>query len=190
MIAVYIVVAVVALLLIAFVLVYNRLVRLRNKVDKAWHQIDVELNRRHDLVPELTEVVKGYAGHESSTFESIATARSKAVSAAALGEKAPAENELTGALGGVIAVAESYPDLKANQDFLKLQKQLSETETRIAGSRKYYNGAVMYYDNARQGFPGRFVAGMFSKQFGTREYFEITDPVDRLVPSSAMDNAK
>jgi len=190
MIAVYVVVGVLALLVIAFVFLYNRLVRLRNKVDNAWHQIDVELNRRHDLVPELTEVVKGYAGHESQTFESVAAARSRAISAAAMGEKAPAEDQLSGALGGVIAVAESYPDLKANQDFLKLQKQLSETETRIAGSRKYYNGAVMYYDNARQGFPGRFVAGMFTRQFGPREYFEITDPEDRLVPSSAMDNAK
>jgi len=186
MIAVYVVVGILVLLVIVFVFLYNRLVRLRNKVNKAWHQIDVELNRRHDLVPELTEVVKGYAGHESKTFESVAAARSRAVSAAALGEKAPAEDQLSGALGGVIAVAESYPDLKANQDFLKLQAQLEETETRIAGSRKYYNGAVMYYDNARQGIPGRWVADIFKKSFGAREYFEIKDPEDRLVPSAKV----
>jgi len=184
-IAVYVVVGVLVLLGIAFVLLYNRLIRLRNKVDTAWHQIDVELNRRHDLVPELTEVVKGYAGHESQTFESVASARSRAMAAEAPGEKAPVEDELSGALGNVIAVAESYPDLKANQDFLKLQKQLTETETRIAGSRKYYNGAVMYYDNARQGVPGRFVADMFKKSFGPRDYFEIKDPEDRLVPSAS-----
>jgi len=184
MVAVYVIIGIVAVALIALLFLFNRLVRLRNKVDNAWHQIDVELKRRYDLVPELANVVKGYAAHEKQTFESVTDARTRAISAASVGEKAPAEDGLTGALGSVLAVAEAYPDLKANQQFLKLEAELTETETRIAGSRKYYNGAVMYYENARQGIPGRFVADAFPRKFGPREYFEIKDPADRLVPSA------
>jgi LemA protein len=172
--AVLIAVAVVLVLIIAvFLLLFNRLVRLRNKVDSAWHQIDVELNRRHDLVPELTEVVKGYATHEREAFEQAARARAGAKSAPGVSERGPAEDNLTGAIGNLIAVGEGYPELKANSDFLKFQKQLSETETRIAGSRKYYNGSVMQYNNAREGFPGNVVAKVLSKSFQPREYFEI-----------------
>jgi LemA protein len=178
-----VIVAVVVILLGVFLFLFNRLVRLRNKVDNAWHQIDVELNRRHDLVPELAEVVRGYAAHEKSTFESVAQARARAMSAGSVGEKGPTEDGLSGAIGGLFAVAESYPDLKANKDFLDFQAQLSSTETRIAGSRKYYNGAVMYYMNARQAFPGNVVAKMFKTLFGPRDYFEIKDPEVRQVPS-------
>jgi LemA protein len=174
--------AVVVLVVFVFLFLFNRLIRLRNKVDKAWHQIDVELTRRHTLVPELEQVVKGYAGHEEGTFTATAVARTRAMGAGSVGEKGPAEDNLTGAIGSLIAVSERYPDLKANQEFAKFQKQLSETETRIAGSRKYYNGSVMYYENARQGFPGNIVARAFSTKFGRREYFEITDPADRQVP--------
>jgi LemA protein len=182
--AVLIAIAVVVVLIICvFLLLFNRLIRLRNKVDNAWHQIDVELNRRHDLVPELTEVVKGYASHERKAFEQAAEARAGAKKAPSPGTKGPAEESLTGAIGNLIAVGEGYPDLKANSDFLKLQKQLSETETRIAGSRKYYNGSVMQYNNARESFPGNVVANVFSGSFQPREYFEITDPEDRQVPA-------
>jgi len=177
------VVAVLIVLLAALLILFNRLVRLRNKVDNAWHQIDVELNRRYDLVPELAEVVKGYASHEREALESAAGARSRAMSASSVSEQGPAENDLTGAVGSLLALAESYPELKANQDFLKFQKELSSTETRIAGARKYYNGAVMYYDNARQGFPGNIVTRMFKGRFPDRDYFEITDPADRQAPA-------
>ena len=183
MVVVIVIVAVVVLVLGVFLFLFNRLVRLRNKVDNALHQIDVELKRRYDLVPELAEVVKGYAGHEKTTFESVTRARTDAMNAGSVGEKGPAEDGLTGAIGTLFAVAESYPDLKANEEFLKFQAALSSTETRIAGSRKYYNGAVMYYDNSRHGFPGNIVAGTFKSSFGPREYFEIKEPEDRQVPS-------
>lgn len=177
--------AIIFLALVIFLVLFNRLIRLRNKADNAWHQIDVELLRRHDLVPELNNVVEGYAMHEKNTLAQAAQARSGAMEAETVTEKGPAEDHLTSAIRNVFAVAEAYPDLKANTDFLDFQKQLSETETRIAGSRKYYNGAVMYYNNARQGFPGNMVAAVFSKNFGPREYFEIQDPSDRQVPSTA-----
>jgi len=164
---------------------YNRLVRLRNKVDNAWHQIDVQLTRRYDLVPALAEVVRGYTSHERDTLESAAAARSSAISAASVGEQGPAEDALTGAIGGVLALAEKYPDLKANTEFLKFQAQLSTAENRIAGSRKYYNGAVMYYNNARETFPGNIVARVFSSGFSDRDYFDIKDPADRQAPAVA-----
>ena len=173
--------ALVALIIAIFLLLFNRMIRLRNKVDNALHHIDVELNRRHDLVPELTEVVKWYASHERQAFEQAAQARAGAMCAGSVVARGPAEDSLTGAIGNLIAVAEGYPELKANSDFLKFQKQLSETETRIAGSRKYYNGAVMYYSNARESFPGDIVAKVFAGSFKPREYFEITDPEDRQV---------
>ncbi|MHB8893695.1 MAG: LemA family protein [Candidatus Geothermincolia bacterium] len=186
LIAIIVVVAFVVLLLVAFALLYNRLVRLRNKVDNAWHQIDVQLKRRYDLLPELARVVKGYAEHEKETFESVTRARSEAMSAATVASKGPAEDNLTGAAGNLIALVEKYPDLKANQEFLEYQKELATTEARIAGSRKYYNGSVMYYDNARQGFPGSMVAKMFPRSFTGRDYFEITKLEDREVPETSM----
>lgn len=177
-----VIVGLLAVLLLVFALLFNRLVRLRNKCDNAWHQIDVQLKRRYDLVPELAEVVKGYASHEREALEEVTRARARAVEAAGASDQGPAEDGLTGAIAGVYAVAERYPDLKANEDFLKFQKELSSTETNIAGSRKYYNGAVMYYDNARMSFPGNIVARSFPGLFAGRDYFEISDPADREIP--------
>lgn len=181
-IAIVVVAAVVFVALVLLALLYNRLVRLRNKVDAAWHQIDVQLKRRYDLLPELARVVKGYAQHEQTTFESVARARSEAMSVRAVAQRGPAEDNLTNAAGNLVALVEKYPDLKANQEFLEYQKELATTEARIAGARKYYNGSVMYYDNARQSFPGSLVAGMFPRSFTGRDYFEIKDLADREVP--------
>jgi LemA protein len=184
-IAIIVVAAVIVLALITFAVLFNRLVRLRNKVDNAWHQIAVQLKRRYDLLPELESVVKGYAAHEKSTLEAVANARASAINAGSVGAQGPAEDGLTAAIGSLFIVAENYPQLKADQEFQKYQEELATTENRIAGSRKYYNGAVMYYDNAREGFPGNMVAGIFKRSFTGREYFEIKDPADREVPSAS-----
>lgn len=156
----------------AFLLLYNRLVRLRNRADNAWHQVDVQLSRRHSLIPGLRVVVEGYASHERQALEAAAAARSHAMDARGARLKYPAEEGLSGAVGGLFALAERYPDLKADGEFKKLQQELSNTENEIAGARKYYNGTVMYYDNARQGFPGNIVARLFPRSFTDREYFE------------------
>ena len=180
---VLIAIAVVLVLAVGFLLtLFNRLVRLRNKVDNAWSQIDVQLKRRYDLLPALSEVVKGYTSHEREVLTSAAEARAGAISASSVGDKGPAEETLTGAIGGVLALAEKYPDLKANVEFLKFQAQLATTENRIAGARKYYNGAVMYYNNAREAFPGNLVARMFRSRFTDRDYFDVQEPADRLAP--------
>lgn len=171
------------ILLGLFIWQFNRLVRFRNRADSAWHQIDVQLNLRYDLIPKLVEVVKGYASHETETFEKVTLARSGAVSASGAGEQSRADEAVDTNLRTLFAVAEDYPDLKANQEFLKLQGELSKAEAQIAGARKYYNGSVMHYDNARQAFPGNIVAALFKSSFGPRDYFEISDPGDRAVPS-------
>lgn len=167
------IIVVLAVLVVAFIILYNRLVVLRNRVDNAWHQIDVQLKRRYDLIPNLVETVKGYAGHEKEVFEKVTEARSRAVGAGAVGEQAKAENMLTGTLRSLFAVAENYPDLKANQNFMMLQEELSGTESKIAFSRQFYNDSVMSYNTATQAFPGNVMASMFS--FGAREYFETED---------------
>jgi len=182
--AIIVAVALLAVAACLFLVLFNRLVRLRNKVDNAWHQIDVELKRRYDLLPELAEVVRGYASHEKEVLESAARARTAAMNANGPGERGPAEDDLTGAVGGLFGVAEQYTDLKANLGFRDLQHRLITTENRIAGSRKYYNGAVMYYENARRGFPGNIVAGAFPGRFGARQYFEIVEPEARQVPGA------
>jgi len=151
--------------------VYNRLVVLRNRVDNSWSQIDVQLRRRYDLIPNLVETVKGYASHESATFEKVTQARNMAINAQTVREQGEAENMLTGALKSLFAVAEAYPDLKANQNFLLLQEELSNTESKIAYARQFYNDSVMSYNTATQSFPSNLIAGMFS--FTQREYFEI-----------------
>ncbi len=153
---------------------YNKLVRLRNVAEERWAQIDVELRRRHDLIPNLVETVKGYAGHEREVLTRVTEARAAAVSAGSVGEKAQAEGMLTSALRSLFAVAEAYPDLKADANFRELQAELASTEDRIAGSRQSYNGAVREYDTAREVFPTNIVAGMFN--FEAREYFEVEDP--------------
>ncbi|MEA3019684.1 MAG: LemA protein [Actinomycetota bacterium] len=149
---------------------YNGLVRLRNRIEAAWAQIDVQLKRRYDLIPNLVETVKGYAAHERETLDSVTQARAAAQSAAGPADKAQAENMLTQTLKSLIAVSEAYPDLKANQSFLSLQEELSATEGRIAYARQYYNDAVQGYNTKIQTFPAVLLAGAL--RFQEREYFE------------------
>ncbi len=177
-----IIIAVLLLLLVGFITIYNGLVSKRNRVDNAWHQIDVQLKRRFDLIPNLVETVKGYAAHEKEVFEKVTQARAMVTQAGTVGERAQAENMITGALKTLFAVAENYPDLKANQNFLMLQEELSGTESKIAFARQFYNDSVMTYDNARQRFPGNIVAGMFSGKFPDKEYFEVEAPAEREAP--------
>jgi LemA protein len=166
----WIVIGVVVLLVIALIVVYNRLVRLRNRIDAAWSQIDVQLKRRYDLIPNLVETVKGYAAHERETLEAVIRARQQAVDARGIEEQAQAENFLTQTLRSLFAVAEAYPQLQANENFLALQEELTGTEGRIAFSRQFYNEQVLAYDNAIEVFPTNVVAGGFN--FEARPYFE------------------
>lgn len=168
------VIGIVVVLLVIFVIgVYNRLVRLRNRVEAAWAQIDVQLKRRHDLVPNLVETVKGYAAHERDTLEAVIRARQQAVAAEGVEDQAQAENMLSGALRQLFAVSEAYPDLKANQNFLALQEELSKTEERIAFARQFYNEQTLAYDNALETFPSNIVAGIFN--FEEKPYFEAEE---------------
>jgi LemA protein len=171
--AVIVIVAIVVILLIVFMVSYNGLVRSRNRIDNAFSQIDVQLKRRHDLIPNLVETVKGYAAHERGTLDSVTQARANAISAGQSGspqQQAQAENVLSGALKSLFAVAEAYPDLKANQNFLNLQEVLTSTEDRIAYARQFYNDSVLRYNNNIQTFPRNAIAGMFN--FQKREYFD------------------
>lgn len=163
----------VLVLIVAAIGIFNRLVTLRNRVDNAWSQIDVQLRRRYDLIPNLVETVKGYAAHEKETLDRVIQARSAAMSAQSVAEKGEAENMLTGTLKSLFALAESYPDLKANQNFLMLQEELSGTESKIAYARQFYNDSVMTYNTAQQTFPANVVAGMFGHT--PRQYFEIEE---------------
>ncbi|MBN2168703.1 MAG: LemA family protein [Actinobacteria bacterium] len=177
-----ILIAVLVVLLIGFIVfLYNKLVRYRNRVDNAWHQIDVQLNRRADLIPNLVNTVKGYATHEQETFDKVTQARAQLVNAKTVGENAQAEGMLGQALKSLFAVAEAYPELKANQNFLALQEELSGTENKIAYARQFYNDSVMSYDIARQKFPANMIAGMFNFK-ESREYFEPETPEARAVP--------
>jgi LemA protein len=168
--ATLIVLAVVIVVLVVSVLIHNGLVRRRNQVDNAWSQIDVQLKRRYDLIPNLVETVKGYASHERGTLEAVTEARAQAISAQGPADQAAAENVLTGALKSLFAVAESYPDLRASQNFLELQQELSATEDRAAYARQYYNDAVLTYNNAVTTVPQNLFAAIF--RFRTREYFQ------------------
>lgn len=176
-----IIVAVVVLLAAFIAMLFNRLVRFRNRVENAWHQIDVQLNRRADLIPNVVETVKGYASHERETFEAVTQARSAIMNAKSVGESAQADGMLTQALKSLFAVAEAYPELKANQNFLALQEELAGTENKIAYARQFYNDSVMAYDIARQKFPANIIAGMFNFK-EQREYFEPETPAAREVP--------
>ena len=172
------VIAVVVVLLWA-IMRYNGLVTLRNQVTNGWKQIDVQLKRRHDLIPNLVETVKGYAAHERGTFEAVTAARANAINAQGPEAQAQAENVLTGALKSLFAVAEAYPDLKANQNFLNLQEELTSAEDRIAYARQFFNDSVLSYNTQIQKFPTVLIAGMF--HFEKRDYFdaasEDTEPV-------------
>ena len=165
--------AVIAVIAIFFVTTYNGLVRLRNMVKDQWSQIDVLLKRRADLIPNLVETVKGYAKHESETLEAVIAARNKAVSATTTEEEMKANGELTGALSRLFALAESYPDLKANTNFMDLQNNLKETEDKIAYARQFYNDAVLKYKNKLEMFPSNIIASMFG--FKPEPFFEATE---------------
>jgi len=167
---VWIVLAIVVLLAIYVIVTYNGLVSLRNRIENAWAQIDVQLKRRYDLIPNLVETVKGYAAHERQTLEAVINARNLAINAQGPHDQAEAENMISGALKSVFALAEAYPDLKANQNFLNLQEELTGTEGRIAYARQYYNDSVYAYNTKIQSFPANVIAGRFS--FTEREYFE------------------
>ena len=180
MIAVWIILGLVVLLAIYLIALYNGLVTKRNRVDNAWAQIEVQLKRRRDLIPNLVETVKGYAAHERGTFEAVTQARAAAAGAQGPAATAAAEGFLTQALGKLFAVAEAYPDLKANQNFLDLQNQLRDTEDKIAVSRQVYNDTVLTFNNAIQVFPAVLIAGPFG--FTKREFYEIEDAADREVP--------
>ncbi len=159
---------------------YNGLIRLRNEVKNAWAQIDVQLKRRHDLIPNLVETVKGYAGHEKSTFEEVTKARSQAVSAEGVKEQSQAEQQLSGALGRLMLVVEQYPDLKANQNFLSLQEELTSTENKIGFARQFFNDQVMKYNTKIQSIPTNIIAAIFN--FGQEDYFELEDQSQREAP--------
>ena len=166
-----IILAVVALVVIWVIFAYNRLVSLVNQAKEAWADIAVQLKRRYDLIPNLVETVKGYATHESSAFENVTKARAAAMGVTGTAGKAQAENMLTGALKTLFAVSEAYPDLKANQNFLQLQKELGDTEDKIQASRRFYNTTVMTLNTAEQSFPGNIIASSFS--FKPMDLFEL-----------------
>jgi LemA protein len=184
MIPLLIILGVIVILFLLFIGTYNALVALRNQVKNAWAQIDVQLKRRYDLIPNLVETVKGYAKHEREVFENVTKARNLAQqmssSAAGVGARAQAEGELTAMLGKLIAVAEAYPDLKANQNFLALQEELSSTENKISFSRQFYNDSVLNYNNKIQMFPSNIIAGMFG--FTLSEFFEVKVEAERVAP--------
>ncbi len=180
MIIALIVIGIIVLLVLFVIGLYNGLVRLHNRTDNAWAQIDVQLKRRYDLIPNLIETVKGYASHEKETLEAVIAARSGAVSAQGPEQQAQSENILTGALRQLFAVAEDYPDLKANENFLELQEELTATEGRIAFARQHYNDSVLAYNTKTETFPSVIFANMFG--FDQREYFETDDETRDTVP--------
>ena len=179
MIPVIIGIVIVVVLVVAAVSLYNNLVTLRNRIDNAWQNIDTQLQRRCDLIPSLVETVKGYAAHERETLDAVVDARNAVATAATPEKKVAADNMLTGALRQLFAVAEAYPDLKANQNFMQLQGSLEDTENKISYARQSYNDCVLNYNNAIQTFPGNVFAGLF--HFGERHGFEA-DAAAREVP--------
>jgi len=180
MIPLIIVIVVLVVIVLAIVGVYNSLVRLRNQVKNSWSQIDVQLKRRNDLIPNLVETAKGYMAHERNTLENITKARNLAVNAATVGDKAKAEGQLQQALSNFFVVVENYPDLKANQNFLALQEELTSTENKIGFARQFYNDQVLHLNNKIQMFPSNVIAGMFG--FKAEEFFQVENPAERAVP--------
>jgi LemA protein len=183
----WVIVLVVLVLIVALaaVVFYNRLVRLRNRAENAWAQVDVQLRRRYDLIPNLVEAVKGYAAHERGTFDEVTQARTAAQQAKGVAEQAEAENVLTAAIGRLFAVAEAYPQLRATENFQQLQQQLAEVEQKIAVARQVYNDTVLTYDNALETVPTNVVAGLFN--FSPREYFK-TEDATRDAPAVQFSN--
>jgi LemA protein len=174
-----IIIIVIAAIVLWIIAVFNSLIRLNTRTDEAWSDIDVQLKRRHDLIPNLIETVKGYAAHEKQLFENVTEARAKALSAQGIEEKGKAENVLSGTLKSLFAVAENYPDLKANTNFLQLQTELSDTENKIQAARRFYNGNVRDLNIKIAVFPSRIIAGMLG--FKKREFFEA-DETEKAVP--------
>jgi len=162
------------------VVVYNSFIRLKNNTDEAWSDIDVQLKRRHDLIPNLMETVKGYMAHESNVLTAVTEARTKAMQSGSPEDLAKAENSLSGTLKSLFAVAENYPDLKANTNFLELQRELSDTENKIQAARRFYNGNVRDMNAAMQSFPGNVIASTFN--FKQRNFFELDDVTEKEVP--------
>jgi len=169
----YIILAVLAVIVLWLVVSYNSFIALTNRAKEAWSDIQVQMKRRYDLIPNLVETVKGYASHESQAFENVTKARAAAMGATGTADKAQAENQLTGALKSLFAVSEAYPDLKANQNFLQLQKELGDTEDKIQASRRFYNTTVMTLNTAIQSFPGNLIASMF--KFTHMDLFELAE---------------
>jgi LemA protein len=178
--ALIIILVLIVVAVLMFISMYNSLVRLRNQVKNAWSQIDVQLKRRHDLIPNLIETVKGYMTHERETLQNITNARSQAMSATNIKDRAQAEGELSGAMSKFFLVVENYPDLKANQNFLALQEELTSTENKISFSRQSYNDQVLFYNNKIQVFPTNIIAGMFN--FKEETFFQVEDKAEREVP--------
>lgn len=174
------IVAIIVVIVLLLVVLYNGLAGLRVRADSAWSDIDVQLKRRHDLIPNLVETVKGYAAHEKGTFENIARYRSAAMSATSVDEKAQAEGQLTQALRGLLAVAENYPQLRASEQFTSLQSSLTETEDAIQNSRRYYNAVVRDLNTKIVTFPSNLIAGMFG--FTPRQFFQTETAEDRATP--------
>jgi LemA protein len=177
---VYIILAIVVVVILWFIAAYNGFITLRNRTDEAWADIDVQLKRRYDLIPNLVSTVKGYATHEQEAFEKVTTARSAAMQAGSPADKAEAENMLSGALKSLFAVSEAYPDLKANQNFLELQRELSDTENKIQAARRFYNGNVRDLNTKTESFPSNIVANMF--KFTKREFFELEEGSEAKEP--------
>lgn len=173
----YILLGVLALIVIWVIFSFNRLVSLVNRVEEAWSDIDVQLKRRYDLIPNLVNAVKGYAAHEQGTFDKVTAARTAAMQAGSAAEKGRAENMLSDTLKSLFAVAEAYPDLKANQNFLELQRELSDTENKIQAARRFYNGNVRDLNTSIQSFPGNIIAGIF--RFTVREFFQLENEAAR-----------
>lgn len=157
--------------------IYNTLINLRNRSENAWAQVDVQLRRRYDLIPNLVETVKGYAKHEREVFQKVTEARAKAINAGTVKEQGEAENMLTGALKSLFAVVENYPELKANQNFMMLQEELAGTEGKIAYARQFYNDMIMKFNTKQQVFPSNIIANLFN--FKEKDYFEIEEPEAR-----------
>ncbi len=179
-IAVIVLLVVVVVVVLFVVGIFNSLVGLRNQVKNAWSQIDVQLKRRHDLIPNLVETAKGYMQHERGTLENITKARSDAMGAQSVGDKAKAEGALSGAMSKFFLVVENYPDLKANQNFLAVQEELTSTENKIAFARQNYNDQVLFFNNKIQMVPSNIIAGMFS--FKSEEFFQVEDQKEKAVP--------
>jgi LemA protein len=186
----WVIIGIVVVLILWFVFIFNGLVRLRNQVKNAWAQIDVQLKRRHDLIPNLVETVKGYKDFERATLEAVTKARNVAQQAIGqgVGAQAKAEGELSGALTRLLAVVERYPDLKANQNFLALQEQLTSTENKISFSRQFYNDSVLNYNNKTQMFPSNIVAAMTGFKQG--EFFQVEKAEEREVPKVSFEQPK